>query len=120
MNKIKVGIIGAGGYGGCGAIELLQNHPEVEIRGLFAKQEVGKPISELYPHLTGFCELPVMAPDDPNSPDDFEVVFFATPDGVGQTLARHWIEKGAKVIDYSLIFPAYFLIRAGISTCEEW
>jgi N-acetyl-gamma-glutamyl-phosphate reductase len=101
MDKIKVGIIGAGGYGGCGAIELLQNHPEVEIRGLFAKQEVGKPISDLYPHLTGFCELPVMAPDDPNSPDDFEVVFFATPDGVGQTLASHWIEKGAKVIDYS-------------------
>ena len=24
MDKIKVGIIGAGGYGGCGAVELLQ------------------------------------------------------------------------------------------------
>ena len=31
MDKIKVGIIGAGGYGGCGAMELLQNHPHAEI-----------------------------------------------------------------------------------------
>jgi N-acetyl-gamma-glutamylphosphate reductase len=27
MDKIKVGIIGAGGYGGCGAVELLSAHP---------------------------------------------------------------------------------------------
>ena len=101
MDKIKVGIIGAGGYGGCGAIELLQNHPYVEICGLFAKQDIGKPVSELYPHLQGFCDLIVRSPDDPDSPDDFQVVFFATPDGVGQTWARNWIEKGAKVIDYS-------------------
>jgi N-acetyl-gamma-glutamyl-phosphate reductase len=101
MDKIRVGIIGASGYGGCGAIELLQNHPYVEISGLFAKQDTGKPISELYPHLKGFCDLLVRAPDDPNSPDDFQVVFFATPDGVGQTGARKWIERGAKVIDYS-------------------
>jgi len=65
MDKIKVGIIGAGGYGGCGTIELLLNHPYAEIRGLVAKQDVGRPISELYPHLTGFCDLPVFAPDDP-------------------------------------------------------
>ena len=31
MDKIKVGIIGAGGYGGCGAIELLLGHPNAEI-----------------------------------------------------------------------------------------
>ena len=101
MEKIKVGIVGAGGYGGCGAIELLLNHPYAEIRALVAKQDVGRPISELYPHLTGFCDLPVFAPDDPDCPDDFQVVFFATPDGVGQSTAPSWIEKGVKVIDYS-------------------
>jgi N-acetyl-gamma-glutamyl-phosphate reductase len=101
MDKIRVGIMGAGGYGGCGAIELLQNHPYVEISGLFAKQDIGRPISELYPHLNGFCDLLVRAPDDPESSCDFQVVFFATPDGVGQNRARNWLEKGAKVIDYS-------------------
>ena len=101
MEKIKVGIIGAGGYGGCGAVELLLNHPHAEIGALIDKQEVGSPISDLYPHLTGFCDLPLVDPDDPNCPDDFQAVFFATPDGVGQKGASSWLKKGVKVIDYS-------------------
>lgn len=101
MDKIRVGIIGAGGYGGCGAIELLQNHPYAEIVCLIDKQDVGKPISDLYPHLKGFCDLPVTAPDDRNVPQDLQVVFFSTPDGVGQKEAPSWLHKGTKVIDYS-------------------
>ncbi|MBN1103598.1 MAG: N-acetyl-gamma-glutamyl-phosphate reductase [Deltaproteobacteria bacterium] len=101
MAKIMVGIIGAGGYGGCGAIELLLGHPGAEIHALIDKQDVGKPISDLYPHLKGFCDLPIMDPADPNRPDDFDVVFFATPDGVGQREARSWVAKGVKVVDYS-------------------
>jgi N-acetyl-gamma-glutamyl-phosphate reductase len=58
-------------------------------------------MSELYPHLKGFCDMPIMSPDDPKSPKDFDAVFFATPDGVGQALARPWLEQGTKVIDYS-------------------
>ena len=101
MEKIKVGIVGAGGYGGCGAIELLYNHPHAQIRALIDKQDVGKPISDLYPHLKGFCDMMITDPDDENCPDDFDVVFFATPDGVGQNAAPLWIKKGVKVIDYS-------------------
>ena len=101
MDKIRVGIVGAGGYGGCGAVELLQAHPHAEIRALIDTQDVGRPISDLYPHLTGFCDLPLMAPDDPACPDDFHVLFFATPDGVGQKIAPAWLNKGVKVVDYS-------------------
>ena len=101
MKKIKVGIIGAGGYGGCGAIELLIDHPHAEIKALIDKQDVGKPVSDLYPHLKGFCDLPLIDPDDPRCPDDFDVVFYATPDGVGQKGAKSWLEKGVKVVDYS-------------------
>jgi len=91
MEKIKVGIIGAGGYGGCGAVELLSAHPKVEIRALMDKQDVGKPMSDLYPHLTGFCDMAIIDPDDSNCPDDFDVVFFSTPDGVGQQGALKWL-----------------------------
>ncbi|RLB10534.1 MAG: N-acetyl-gamma-glutamyl-phosphate reductase [Deltaproteobacteria bacterium] len=101
MEKVRVGIVGAGGYGGCGAVEILVRHPCAEIAALIDKQDVGKPISELYPHLKGFCDLPLIDPEDPNCPDDFQVVFFATPDGVGQSLAPAWLKKGVKVIDYS-------------------
>jgi len=101
MKKIRAGIIGAGGYGGCGAIELLVSHPHVQIAALLDKQDLGKPISDLYPHLKGFCDLPLIDADDPKRPEDFDVVFFATPDGVGQKEARTWLNKGAKVVDYS-------------------
>ncbi|MGD8389199.1 MAG: N-acetyl-gamma-glutamyl-phosphate reductase [Desulfobacteraceae bacterium] len=99
--RIRVGIIGAGGYGGCGAVELLSRHPDVEIASLIDKQDAGRPISDLYPHLKGFCDLVITAADDSRRPDDFDAVFFATPDGVGQDEAGTWIERGVKVIDYS-------------------
>ncbi|MFC1493742.1 N-acetyl-gamma-glutamyl-phosphate reductase [Thermodesulfobacteriota bacterium] len=101
MPKIKVGIIGAGGYGGCGAVELLIDHPGAEIAALIDKQDVGKAISDLYPHLKGFCDIPIIDPDDPGCPDNFDVVFYATPDGIGQSGAKNWLEKGIKVVDYS-------------------
>jgi len=101
MDKIRIGIIGAGGYGGCGAVELLISHPNAEIVALIDKQDVGIPISDLYPHLKGFFDLPIQGPDDPKTPQDFHVVFFATPDGVGQKGAASFLEKGIKVIDYS-------------------
>lgn len=101
MKKIQVGIIGAGGYGGCGAVELLNRHPAAEIAALIDQQDIGKAISDLYPHLTGFCDLPLRNPQDPDLPEHFDVVFFATPDGVGQKGGPNWLRKGTKVIDYS-------------------
>jgi N-acetyl-gamma-glutamyl-phosphate reductase len=99
--KIKVGLIGATGYGGVGLIELLINHPSVTIGALMAKHDTNKAISVIYPHLKGFCDLPVFDPGDPDCPDDFDIVFYATPDGVGQKGARRWLHRGVKVIDYS-------------------
>ncbi len=101
MDKIKVGIIGAGGYGGCGAIELLYKHPHVEICALIDKQNVGQKISDIYLHLEGFCDLVIQSPDSSELPESLDVVFFATPDGVGQQFASQWLNRGAKVIDYS-------------------
>jgi N-acetyl-gamma-glutamylphosphate reductase len=55
--KIRVGLIGATGYGGVGLIERLINHPYVTIGALIEKQDVNKPISVTYPHLKGFCDV---------------------------------------------------------------
>lgn len=98
---IKVKVIGAGGYGGVGITELLLGHPEVELVALVAKTDVGMKMSTLYPHLTGFCDLPILTPDDEAARVPADVVFFATPDGVAMQQARTELEKGAKVIDYS-------------------
>ncbi len=98
---IKAKVIGAGGFGGVGIVELLTTHPEAEIKTLVAIESVGMPISETYPHLKGFCDLVILPPDDPAAQEPADVVFMATPDGVGMKLAKEELAKGAKIIDYS-------------------
>lgn len=98
---IKAKVIGAGGYGGVGIVELLCAHPEVEVVALVAQADVGMPISELYPHLAGFCDLTILPPDDPAAVVEADVVFFATPDRVAMQQAPEVLARGAKVIDYS-------------------
>jgi len=98
---VTVKIIGATGYGGVGIAELLLQHPEAKLAALVDLEDIGKPISAVYPHLAGFCDLPIRAPDDPVAAEPTDVVFYATPDGVGMTLARADLAKGSKIIDYS-------------------
>ena len=98
---INVKIIGCGGYGGLGLVELLLRHPEAKIQTLVAATETGMPMSDLYPHLKGFCDLPILPPDAPEAQQPADVVFFSTPDGVGQRGAAAELAKGAKVIDFS-------------------
>ena len=94
-------IIGAGGYGGVGICELLQHHPQARVAALVDIENVGTPIGRLYPHLHGFVDMPIIAPNAPEATEPADVVFTATPDGVGMRLAPEELRKGAKVIDYS-------------------
>lgn len=98
---IKAKIVGAGGYGGAGIIELLLGHKHTEIVCLADINDAGMPISRLYPHLDGFCDLPIVAVSDPRASASADIVFFATPDGVGMKSADAELQRGAKVIDYS-------------------
>lgn len=98
---IKTKIVGATGYGGIGIIELLLQHPEFEIITLVARENVGEKISAVYPHLEGFCSLPILAADDPQADTYADVVLYATPDKVGMSMAKADLKRGAKVVDYS-------------------
>lgn len=94
-------IVGATGYGGLGMTELLLRHPHLRITSLLAKQDVGKRISDIYPHLRGFCEMTVDDANEETVGRDADIVIFATPDGVGQAYACRLLEAGVQVIDYS-------------------
>jgi N-acetyl-gamma-glutamyl-phosphate reductase len=120
---IRAKVIGATGYGGLGIIELLLQHPEAEIVCLAAKASVGHPISEVYPHLDGHCDLDVIDADGSDVAAD--VVFMATPDRVGMERAGQEVEAGARVIDYSGDFRfgsadvyAEYARRIGIETAH--
>lgn len=98
---IAAKIIGATGYGGLGILEGLLRHPEARITSLVARQQDTRRIDEFFPHLRGFCDLSVQVAGSEVDDGEPDVVFFATPNGVGMHEARGYLDRGCKVIDYS-------------------
>ncbi len=98
----NVKIIGATGYGGLGMIEILLRHPEINLTALAATQDVGKPVSAVWPYLEGFCDLPILEADSPEFRDaPADATICSTPDGVGQLRAPAELAAGRKFLDYS-------------------
>jgi N-acetyl-gamma-glutamyl-phosphate reductase len=99
---VRVKLVGAGGYGGIGLVELLQRHPEARLSVLVDVQGVGQKLSDMWPYLQGYCDQTIVAPDSTEATkSDADVTFFATPDGVGQVAAPAEVAAGRRVIDYS-------------------
>ncbi|MEJ2109681.1 MAG: N-acetyl-gamma-glutamyl-phosphate reductase [Acidobacteriota bacterium] len=99
---VRVKLIGAGGYGGLGLVELLLRHPEASLAALVDVQGVGTKLSDMWPYLRGYCDREIVAPDSTEAQSvDADVAFCATPDGVGQVSAPSELAAGRKVIDYS-------------------
>jgi len=99
--KINAGIIGCLGYGGIGTLEILLQHPQVTVTILANKSETGKKIHQIFPHLTGHCELTIQTTDIASWHEKVDIVFCCTPDGVGQALAPAFTAKDIKFIDFS-------------------
>jgi N-acetyl-gamma-glutamyl-phosphate reductase len=100
-DRIRAQLIGATGYGGLGILELLLAHPHFEVTALVARDDGGKRIDEVYPHLAGRCDMVVQPPDAIEAGDGCDVVIFATPDGVSQQYASKLLARGVRFIDYS-------------------
>ena len=98
---MRVQIVGATGYGGLGILELLLQHPAAEVSALVARDDAGRPIAEVYPHLSGRTELVVQAPDDVSIGADCDIVVFATPDRVAMGYAPALADAGVRFLDYS-------------------
>ena len=111
---IKVGIVGGTGYTGAELLRLLSQHPNVEIVAVTSRSKQGVLISEIFPNLRGHMQH-VFTSLDIEHLVNCDVVFFATPHGVAQSLVPEVLAKGIKVIDLS----ADFRIR-DIETWEHW
>ncbi|HRX15194.1 MAG TPA: N-acetyl-gamma-glutamyl-phosphate reductase [Spirochaetota bacterium] len=97
---IKAAIIGATGFGGCGLLEILARHPHIKATQLFAKNETGMKIADIYPHLEKQYDLEVM-PLEKIDYSQIDIAFFSTPDQAGMNLIGEFISRDIKVIDYS-------------------
>jgi N-acetyl-gamma-glutamyl-phosphate reductase len=99
MNKkITASIIGATGYTGLELIRLLIGHDDVELKYLTSISSTGKKINEIYPHLTGLCEITLTAENYDEIAENSSVVFLCLPHGQSQKAVKSLIGK-TKIID---------------------
>lgn len=98
---MRIGIVGATGYGGAELLRLLNRHPEVENIQLYTSSKEGVHIGETYPHLTDLYEQTLNLFDPIEVGTKSDVVFMATPPGVSAQHTEEIASHGAKVIDLS-------------------
>ncbi|SEQ06123.1 N-acetyl-gamma-glutamyl-phosphate reductase [Faunimonas pinastri] len=116
MEKIRVGILGASGYTGADAVRLLARHPQVEIAALTANSHAGKPLAEVFPHLS-MLKLPDLVTWEEVNWSKLDAVFCGLPHGTTQEITAKVLASNPaiKVIDMS----ADFRLR-DMDTYAEW
>ena len=112
---IKVGVIGAAGYGGGELCRLICQHPEAELVMATGHSNAGKHILEVWPHLRGFADLMVEELDIDKMAQAADVVFLALPHGHAVDTATALCQKGVKVIDLGADFRFN-----DVNIYEEW
>lgn len=119
--RIPVGLVGVTGYTGMELARILAGHPGLELVRATSRSEAGRPLSSLYPFLSGPGELGRMGaltitqPDPEDLAAACRLVFLAVPHKTAQDIAAALIAKGVKVVDLS----ADFRLRDK-SVYEKW
>ena len=115
FNKnIKAGIIGGSGFAGEELVRMLSGHISVDLVAVSSRELEGLSISDTYKGISFSKKLSFTLPED-NLFLTCDVVFLATPHGVGMSEVVRFLDNGAKVIDLS----ADFRIQ-DVSIWEEW
>src|SRR3989338_3351843 len=100
---IKVGIVGGTGYTGVELLRLLAVHPQVALQVITSRADAGMPVSQMFPSLRGYVDLPFTHPDEARL-EQCNLVFFATPNGIAMQQVRALLDAGVKVIDLAAGF----------------
>ncbi len=101
-NKLKVGVIGAGGYAGVTLVSILLNHPDVELIWISSEPaHKGKKLAELYPSFTGISDLACLDPLPKKELSGTDFVFLAVPHGLAMNFVPELRTAGKKVVDLS-------------------
>ncbi|WP_100373537.1 N-acetyl-gamma-glutamyl-phosphate reductase [Bacillus sp. FJAT-45037] len=98
---MKVGIIGASGYGGADLLRLLWQHPYKSELKVYTSSQQGMHIHESYPHLSTIFEQPLEDVNVAQIVKEVDVVFLATPPGVSSALSEDLARGGVQIIDLS-------------------
>jgi N-acetyl-gamma-glutamyl-phosphate reductase len=111
---IKIGIVGGTGYTGVELLRLLAQHPQADVQVITSRSEAGTRVDQMFPNLRGYFDLVFTEPDT-KILGACDVVFFATPHGVAQSMMVDLLATGTRVIDLS----ADFRLK-DVALWEQW
>jgi N-acetyl-gamma-glutamyl-phosphate reductase len=99
MATIRVGIIGATGYGGIELVRILSSHPHVQLTYLSSESYTDQAIADVYPHLAARIGHRLDALDPAIIADRCDAVFLGLPAGKSSEVVPALRERSLKVID---------------------
>jgi N-acetyl-gamma-glutamyl-phosphate reductase len=97
--SVPAAVIGATGYAGATAVQLLLRHPEVEVTRVTSRSNPGRRLSQVCPGIDSDLELH----GEPD-PGDAEVVVVALPHGLAASMVGAWRADGRTVVDLGADF----------------
>jgi N-acetyl-gamma-glutamyl-phosphate reductase len=109
---IRVGIVGATGYGSRELLRLLAMHPGAEVASVTSESAAGRPIREVLPALRGLYDIECEVFDSDLVADRCDVVFVGVPSAKSMPFVVPLRERGVRVVDigpdFRLSDPAVF------------
>ena len=111
MNRTRVGIAGASGYGGAELLRILGAHPAFDVTVVAGGATAGRDLDDVFPHLQSGLEL---VASEAASFAGCDLVFLATPHELSATLAPALVASGVRVVDLSGAF------RLTAQAFEQW
>jgi N-acetyl-gamma-glutamyl-phosphate reductase len=109
---VKIGIVGATGYGGRELLRLLLAHPEAEVVALASTSAAGERLDDVLPAFRGMTDLAFTTFDPAALARSCDAVFIGVPGKESMALGAALRREGARVLDigpdFRLRDPALF------------
>ncbi|MBI4490671.1 MAG: N-acetyl-gamma-glutamyl-phosphate reductase [Deltaproteobacteria bacterium] len=99
--NLRVAVLGATGYTGVELVRILVRHPRVRLTVLTTQQFVGKRISDVYPSLSGKCDLIMEELRVEKIASQIDLAFAALPHEASVEVVADLVKRGKRVIDLS-------------------
>ena len=98
---MNIAIVGASGYGGIQAVNLLKDNKNYKITYLGGYKSSGTKWSEKFPFINLKTDKLIEKISIDNIADKAKIALLCLPNGISSTITRGLLEKGVKVIDLS-------------------
>ena len=115
MEVKKVAVVGGAGYAGIELVRYILGHPGFNLVAVTSDNDVGKPLTSLYPALLGKTNLAFSPHSAIDSLAELDAVFLAVPHTAAMAMAPKLVSQGRIIFDLS----ADFRLK-DIRTYEQW